>query len=161
MKSVCGKRVYSIDNVPTLISSVHNMYAKGHILNSDLSLTPTYVARIGDSFAHGATLREARRDAEAKDMESRPVEERIAAFVKAHPFLDALIDGRDLYDWHHILTGSCRAGRDAWCRDNGLNPATAKMSVEEFCRRACNAYGGEVIRLLADRYGIQLEARHG
>ena len=52
---------------------------------------------------------------------------------------------------------TCKAGRDAWCADNGLDPATASMTIAEFCRRTCNAYGGEIIRQLAEYMGIELD----
>ena len=96
-------------------------------------------------------------DATAKDMEARPLAERIKMFAAAHHDQGKRYTGQDLYDWHHTLTGSCKAGRDAWCADNGLDPATASMTIAEFCRRTCNAYGGEIIRQLAEYMGIELD----
>lgn len=61
----------------------------------------------------------------------------------------------DFYDWHHKLTGSCTQGRDAFARDHGLKMDDA-MTPEEFIRLTCNAYGGDVIRQLAGRYGVTL-----
>ena len=148
----CGHTVWMVDKTATLIYSVHGNYAKGAILRGDLTIQPCYIARVGNCWAHGDTLREARRDATEKDMEKRPVKERIAAFMAAHPDPDAECDGRDLYDWHHILTGSCRAGRDAWCRDHGLSPERDRMTVREFLRLTANSYGGEVIMQLEKRY---------
>ena len=156
IKEYCGHTVWMVDKTSTLIYSVHGNYAKGAILRGDLTLQPCYIARVGNSFAHGDTLREARRDAEGKDMRARPVEERVASFVAAHPDPNAECDGRDLYDWHHILTGSCRAGRDAWCRDHGLSPDSDRMTVREFLRLTANSYGGEVIRQVSKAYGSKL-----
>jgi len=146
-----------VDDVPTLIYAVHGGYARGAILRGDLSLRPCYVARVGNCFAHGDTIREARCDAVEKDLKKLPVKERIASFVAAHPDPDAECSGRDLYDWHHILTGSCRMGRDEWCREHGLSPARARMTVWEFCRLTADAYGGATIRAVAALYGISIE----
>ena len=152
----CGDKVYMVDGVMTLIYTVHGGYARGAILNGNLTLSPCYIARVGNSFAHGDTLEEARRDAVGKDMEKRPVSERIASFATAYPDADAKIPGAELYDWHHILTGSCRAGRNAWCRDHNLSPERDSLTVREFCRLTCGSYGGEVIRMVAEAYGIRI-----
>jgi len=151
----CGHTVWMVDNVPTLVYTVHGSYAHGAILRDDLILMPCYIVRVGNSFAHGGTLRAALHDAAAKDLEKRSVEERIAAFVAAHPDPDAECDGRDLYDWHHTLTGSCKAGRDVWCHNRGLSPDSDHMTVREFCRLTRDSYGGEVIKQLAEKYGIE------
>ena len=132
------------------------MYAKGRILNKDLTTTPVFIARVGNSFAHGATLREAQRDAQGKDMENRPVEQRLEAFVKAHPCMDVCYDGKDLYDWHHVLTGSCKAGRDSWCANHGLNPSKDKLTVKRFIELTKDSYGGDIIRELAKAYGLDI-----
>ena len=153
----CGVPVRMVDGVTTLIYSVHRNYAKGAILGTDLMLEPCYIARVGNCFAHGDTIREARCDAVEKDLKKLPVKERIASFVAAHPDPDAECSGRDLYDWHHILTGSCRMGRDEWCREHGLSPARARMTVWEFCRLTADAYGGATIRAVAALYGISIE----
>lgn len=150
--SYCGHTVWMVDKVPTLIYSVHGDYAKGAILRDDLTLQPCYIARFGNSFAHDYSLRDARREATLKDAGRRIVQERIAAFVTAHPDPDAECDGRDLYDWHNILTGSCEAGRDAWCRDHGLDPDRDRLTVREFLRLTADAYGGEIIRAVAGCY---------
>ena len=73
--------VYDIDGVQTLIYSVHGIYAKGAIVNSDLTLTPCFIAKVDDYFAHGETLQKAVADARAKALQNTPVEERIDAFV--------------------------------------------------------------------------------
>lgn len=156
IKEYCGHKVWMLDLMPTLIYSVHGAYAKGAILVTDLTLRPCYVARVGNSIAHGDTLREARRDAMVKDQKSRPVEERVSSFVAAHPDPDTEYDGWDLYDWHSILTGSCRLGKDEWCRGHGLDPDRDRLTVREFLRLTADAYGGEVIRSVAERYEIAL-----
>lgn len=152
-----GQNVYNIDGTMTIVSSVHGAYAKGYILLDDLTLKPTYIAKVGGFFAHGDTLCMAREDALAKCMKCEPVEQRIADFIKAHPSRTRKYAGEDLYGWHGILTGSCRAGRAAWCSDKGLDPKTTKLTVKQFCELTKDAYGGDVIRRLAKTVEIELK----
>lgn len=60
--------------------------------------------------------------------------------------------GRDLYDWHHRLTGSCDMGRKAFADDHGIDVDTVELTVEEFIRLTRDAYGGDVIRKLEEEY---------
>ena len=151
-----GKNIYQVDGVSTAINSVHGQYAKGFILNRDLTTTTCFIARVGNSYAHGKTLHDAQRDAVAKDMENRPLPERLKAFRNAYPNADVPIDGHELYDWHHVLTGSCKMGRDSWCQDHGLSPDRDRLTVAEFCRLTKDSYGGDAIRALAESYGLEL-----
>ena len=98
--------VYDIDGVQTLIYSVHGIYAKGAIVNSDLTLTPCFIAKVDDYFAHGETLQKAVADARAKALQNTPVEERIDAFVSLFADPNQKAAGREFFNWHHILTGS-------------------------------------------------------
>lgn len=148
IKTFNGQQVFYIDDIPTLLDVVHGAYAKGSILNLDLTLEPTYVAKVGRCFAHGRTLREARADAVSKDMKIRPVEERISEFIRTFPVLDKEYAGCDLFDWHGNLTGSCRQGRMAWCKGHGFDPKTTRMTVRKFCRLTMDSYGGAIIRKL-------------
>ena len=153
IKSIDGHAVHVIDGVQTVILRVHANYARGYILGRDLTLEPCYIAKVGDSFAHGETLRAALEAAEAKALEDMPVEERIARFKEAHP--DLYTPYGDLFKWHHILTGSCEMGRKQWCREHGYQPEDS-ITVGTFIRETLNDYGGEVIRQLAEAYGYPL-----
>ena len=155
IKEYNGQRVYMIDDVPTLIDQVRGDYAKGSILRDDLSLQPCYVARVGNSFAHGDTLHQALADATAKELEDQPIEERIARFVAEFPDPDKAVPFKSLYTWHHVLTGSCTMGRDEFTRSHSLD--TAKdYTPRYFIQITAHAYGGEAIRQLAESYGINL-----
>ena len=134
----------------TIFESIHGSYARGRILNKDLTVTPCYIAKVGDYFAHGSTLHEAEADAHAKAMEAMPLEERIIAFMRDH---DVMVEypARDLFDWHGILTGSCRMGRETFCRNHGIDVEKDSFTVSEFIRLTKDAYGGEVMRQLAAR----------
>lgn len=158
IKTIDGREVHDIDGVPTIIYSVHRVrgfyYAKGAILSRDLTLFPCFIARVGDSFAHGDTLRDAVRDAHEKWMDDQPLEDKLDEFVKAHPDPDK--EYGDLFDWHHTLTGSCEAGRREWCRAHGYEP-TDSITIRTFIEQTRNDYGGEAIRELAQRYNIKLD----
>ena len=156
IKEINGQRVYMIDDVPTLIDRVRGDYAKGSIIRDDLSLQPCYVARVGNSFAHGDTLHQALADATAKELEDQPIEERIARFVAEFPDPDKAVPFKSLYTWHHVLTGSCTMGRDEFTRSHSLD--TAKdYTPRYFIEITAHAYGGEAIRQLAESYGIKIE----
>ena len=145
----CGHLVVDIDNTPTIIYSILRNYAHGAILNSDLSLSECYIAKAGNYFAHGETLREARRAAEAKRLKNEPLEDKIARFIKTHPDLDT--EYGDLFDWHHTLTGSCEFGRKEWCRNHGYQP-TDSITVRDFIRLTKFDYGGHIIERLEKEY---------
>ena len=152
-RSINGNRIYSIDNTPTVIYSVKGQVARGAIVRADLTLDPCYIARVGNSFAHGENIRKAVEDATAKDMQDRPLEERIAMFVQVHPDLDTPYG--DLFQWHNTLTESCRMGRENWCREHGLNP-TDSITVRQFIEGTKDYFGGGAIRQLAKKYDLDL-----
>ena len=154
IKSLCGESVHMIDGVPTIITRVRGNVAKGKIVRGDMGTEAAYIVKGGGCFAHGRTLHEARAALEDKLFEDMPVEERIDAFAaEFKPGAPRTV--ADFYVWHHKLTGSCTQGRDAFARNHGLKMGDA-MTPEEFIRLTCNAYGGEVIRQLAGRYGVAL-----
>ncbi len=153
--SIYGRKVYYIDGMATLVDSVHGQYAMGHLVNSDLTLTPCYIARNGDYFAHGDTLQAAVRDAEAKALKNEPVEQRIERFRASYPDADMVISNTELYKWHNILTGSCEAGRQAFAREHCIDVETGSMTVREFIDLTLNAYGGQVIKQLMAAYNIK------
>ena len=143
------QKVYKIDGIPTIIDSVHGNYAKGKILKDDLTLTECFVAKCGNFFAHGETLKQALSDASEKYNENKPLEERIAEFNETYPDNDAPIDGNELFSWHHILTGSCLFGRKNFCSSKGLD-VNAKYTVREFISLTENAFGSDVIKQLKE-----------
>ena len=154
IKSLCGEDVHMIDGVPTIITRVRGNVAKGKIVRGDMGTEAAYIVKGGNCFAHGRTLHEAWAALEDKLFEDMPVEERIDAFAaEFKPGTSRTV--ADFYEWHHKLTGSCTQGRDAFARDHALKMDDA-MTPEEFIRLTCNAYGGDVIRQLAGRFGVTL-----
>ena len=146
-----GNIVDYIDNVPTIIIQVHGNFAYGHIVKDDLTLSPCFIAKVGNSFAHGKTLKEAVADAKAKELGKMTIEERIAKFVEAFGPLDSEHSGKEFYDWHHILTGSCHMGRDEFCRLHSID-LTQKYSVRYFLNITKGSYGSDVIKMVIKAY---------
>ena len=150
IKSINNQDIYIVDGVPTIITALFNNYAKGYIVGNDLTLKPCYIAKNGDIFAHGKTLREAVTALQDKLFEDMPEEERIAAFIECHDY-DGVYSNSDLYDWHHKLTGSCEMGSQQFATDHGID-LDGKMSIKEFIKLTKNAYGGEIIKNLEKEY---------
>lgn len=153
IKEFNGNVVDYIDNVPTIITQIKGTYAHGYILCQDLTLHPCFVAKVGRFFAHGDTLRQAFTDANKKDMEHTPIEERIKKFKEIFGTLDSKHKGKEFYDWHHILTGSCTMGRNSFCQTHHIG-MDADYTVEYFLRLTENSYGGDVIRKLCESYSL-------
>ena len=153
IKDFNGRKVYDIDNVPTLIYAVKGGIAKGAVLGKDLTLKDCWIAKRGNFFAHGDTLHAAVEAVEAKWCENRPLDERIAEFVKTHPSLDEAYG--DLFEWHHVLTGSCEFGRRNWCEAHGYEP-TDGITLRTFFEKTKDDYGGDVIIKVARKYGLRL-----
>lgn len=148
IECINGQRVYKIDIVPTLIDSVHGNYAKGKVLGIDLTTKECYIAKMGNYFAHGETLREALADVTEKYEQNLPIEERLAKFMATYPDYDKKVPANELFSWHHVLTGSCLMGRKGFCEQHRLDYVNGSYSVNEFIELTKNAYGGEIIRRL-------------
>ena len=154
LKKFDGDDVYYIDDIPCIILSIHQNIAIVEVVGDDFTLKTAYVAKVGRSFAHGESIKAAVRDAEAKELKDRPLEERLDAFVEAHPDLDTPYG--DLFTWHHTLTGSCEFGRKEWCKAHGYQP-TDSITVRTFIEQTKNDYGSDAIRMLAERYAIKFD----
>ena len=146
-----GNIVDYIDNVPTIIIQVHGNFAYGYIVKEDLTLEPCFIAKAGNSFAHGKTLKDAVADAEAKEAERLPVEKRIEKFIEVFGSLDSEHTGKEFYDWHHVLTGSCKMGRDGFCKIHNID-LTKMYSVRYFLDITEETYGGNVIKSIKEKY---------
>ena len=155
IKALNGNIVDRIDCVPTIITQVRGNIARGYIVKEDLTLDPCFIAKVGDSFAHGKTLKEALADAEAKEMKNTPIEKRIEKFIEVFGSLDSEHTGKKFYDWHHILTGSCKMGRDGFCKSHDID-LEKKYTVRYFLDITENAYGGDVIKQIRESYGLMV-----
>ncbi len=151
IKALNGNIVDCVDRVPTIITQVHGNFAKGFIVKSDFTLSPCYIAKVGNFFAHGKTIKLAVMDAEAKGLENMPVGERIKKFVETFGSLDSKHKGKEFYDWHNILTGSCRMGRDKFCRVHNID-LEKKYTVRYFLDITKESYGSDVIKQICEFY---------
>ena len=150
IKSYNCKSVYLVDGIQTIITAVKGNLAKGYIVNRGLTLTSCYIAKNGNKFAHGRTLKEAVSALQDKILEDMSEEERVSAFMECHNY-DGIYPVSDLYDWHHRLTGSCEMGRQQFAKDRGID-LDGKMSIKEFIELTKDAYGGEIIKELEKAY---------
>lgn len=153
IRELNGDKVYVVDNVQTIIKSVHDNIAQGFIINSDLTLQPCYIVKENNTFAHGETLHNAFTALQEKFYDCSTEEERIEAFLKKFPNYDTPYSNRDLFTYHHVLTGSCRMGRESFCKDKGIN-LDDSTTVREFVRLTKDSYGSETIRELPIAYGV-------
>ena len=153
VKEVNGDTVYIVDNVPTIIKSVRDNIAQGFILQCDLTLKPCYIVKEQNKFAHGDTLHDAFTALQEKLYDGSTEEERIEAFRKKFPEYDTPYPNRDLFAYHHVLTGSCRMGRESFCLSKGID-LDGTTTIREFIELTKGSYGGDVICKLPEAYGI-------
>ena len=154
VKEVNGDTVYIVDDVPTIIKSVRDNIAQGFILQRDLTLKPCYIVKEQNMFAHGDTLHDAFTALQEKLYDDSTEEERIEAFRKKFPEYDTLYPNRDIFAYHHVLTGSCRMGRESFCKDKGID-LDGSTTVREFVELTKDSYGGDVICKLPEVYGVK------
>ena len=148
IKSLNGQKIYEIDGVQTIISSVRGNVAKGFILQNDLTLTPCFIVKESDKFAHGETLHEAFESLQEKLYDNSTEEERISKFKEHFTDFNKKYKAKELFTWHHILTGSCKAGRMSFCKDHGIDVDNDEYTVYEFISITKDAYGGSIISKL-------------
>ena len=148
VKSINGNPIYVVDNIPTIITNVKGNIAKGFILHSDLSLTPCFIVKENNQFSHGNTLHEAFESLQEKLYDDSTEEERILKFKEHFSDFSKKYSAKDLFIWHHVLTGSCKAGREAFCKDKGIDVNNDRFTVYEFIELTKNSYMGEMIKKL-------------
>ena len=150
VKMFNGDKVYTIDEMPTIIKSIRNNVAKGFILNNDFTLEETFVVKEKNKFAHGKTLHEAFQSLQEKLYDDSTEEERLEAFKKVFTDFSASYPAKDLFYWHHVLTGSCRQGRLNFCKQHDIDLESDMFTVYEFINLTRDSYGGEIIRKLGN-----------
>ena len=146
-----GHKVYDVDDIPTAIAAVHGNVAQGYLLEHNTRLVPCYIVKEASKYAHGKTLREAYTALQEKLYDDSTEEERIAAFIKKFPDYDTPYDNADLFTYHHVLTGSCRMGRENFVKNHGLS-LDGQTTVRQFVALTKGSFGGEVIIKLEDAY---------
>ena len=146
-----GYKVHTIDHVNSVIMSIRSNVAQGYIIEKNTHLVPCFIVKENNSFAHGKTLHEAYAALQEKLYDNSTEEERIAAFVKKFPDYNTSYDNADLFAYHHVLTGSCRMGRESFVKSHGLS-LDGTTTVKEFINLTKDSYGGEIIKQLKEEY---------
>lgn len=146
IKTFSNQQVNNVDNIPTIITNLKGNIAKGFILNKDFTLSPCFVMKHENIFAHGETLHEAQQALERKLFDEMEVEEKIEMFLKEFE-PNKKYKGSVFFDWHNKLTGSCAMGRTIFIRDNNLS-LDDEYTVDEFIAITKNSYGSEIIKQL-------------
>lgn len=144
-------KIHNIDGVKTIIYSVHKDCAKGAIVNDDLTLTPCYIVKRQNFFAHGDTIHKAQEAINQKLLQNMPIEERIKAFREKFKSGISYYPIKAFYEWHNTLTGSCEMGRNQFAKEHNVD-LNSKMTVKEFILLTENAYGGDIIKMLKPYY---------
>ena len=119
-------------------------------MNGDLTLTPCFVVKARNCFAHGETLREAQTALEEKIFDDMDVDEKISLFIEQFPDMVKAYPAQAFYEWHNKLTGSCEMGRKAFAKDHGIDIEHDTMTVAEFIDLTRNSFGGSVIQQLEE-----------
>ena len=148
IKEFNKQTVYQIDGIATIITNIKKNIAKGFILNDDLTLTPCYVAKGHNLFAHGETIKRALEDLENKIFEDMDTDEAIGLFIKEFSDLNKKYPAKSFFVWHNRLTGSCEMGRTSFVKNGGYDLENDTFTVREFINITKNAFGGEVIKQL-------------
>ena len=148
VKSINGNPIYVVDNIPTIITNVKGNIAKGFILDSDLSLTPCFIVKKNNQFSHGNTLHEAFESLQEKLYDDSTEEERIFKFKEHFSDFSKKYSAKDLFIWHHILTGSCKFGREIFCKDRNIDINKDEFTIYEFIDLTKDSYMGEIIKKL-------------
>ena len=146
IKTFCGNKVHYIDNIATIIKNIKGNIAKGYILNKDLTLTKTYIAKKGNYFAHAETIKKAVSDVVVKELANMNVDAKIDEFRKL--FKEGVkYLGHEFFKWHGILTGSCEQGREHFVKENNID-LDSEFTIKEFVKMCENSYGFEIIKKL-------------
>lgn len=144
IKQFKGREVCYVDNIPCIFKSVHENYASIEVIDvNSLELKKAFIGKFENCFAHGETIRGAIEDARSKYYQSLDFDEakeKLRAEFKEKGKLTV----KELYNWHGIITGSCRFGRTQFQTEHNLKDDDL-LTLEEFVELTKNAFGGDKI----------------
>jgi len=80
IKSINNHLIYLVNDIPTLIYLIRGNFAKGAVLNEDLTLTDCYIVKQENTFAHGTTLKTAQNSLLEKFLILKTIEQRVKEF---------------------------------------------------------------------------------
>ena len=146
IKSYNDMPVFAIDGLQTIITSAHRDTAKGYIIKSDLTLNPCFIVKQDGHFAHGKTLHEAFQALQEKLFDNSTEADRLTAFRSKFPSMKKAYSARELFSYHHILTGSCLQGREIFCKNHNISLNKDKFTIPQFIELTKNEYGGSTIQ---------------
>ena len=151
LKKYKSDNIFYIDNIPTIIDSIHKNVAKGKIINqTDFSIKICYIAKVNGYFAHENSIKKAIKTAESKMFLNMNIEDKINKFIALFNNKDKY-SGKEFYNWHNILTGSCEMGRNNFIERNNID-LSKKYTVKYFINICQNDFGGEIIKQLKKYY---------
>ena len=136
----------------TTITRVRDNIAVGFVLRGDLTLKPCYIVKEDNKFAHGDTLHDAMLSLQEKLFDNSTDEERITKFIEKFPQLNYPYPAKELFTYHHILTGSCRMGRELFCHNHDINIEADSFTIQEFINLTKDQYNGSIILKLQQHY---------
>lgn len=138
--------IYYIDSIPTIIYNVKGDIAKGAILSeNDMTLTPCFIMKKGDVYAHAKTLHEAHKIVHDKFEKKYNVDDRINKFKNEFPDFNIKVKAKELFNWHYYLTGSCALGKIALLNDKHIDLENDMVSVHDFIELSRDKFGWDVI----------------
>ena len=154
IKSFNGQTVYYINNNPVIIHSLHQeQYARVSTINLDLTLSESYLARIGEIIDTGENLHEAYKEVYLKSIKEKEEDERIQTFIDLYPNPDKEILGLDFMKWHSVLTDACLDGQLKFIKNNNLD-TNKKYSIKFLVKLTRRAFNPSVMQKIISKYGI-------
>ena len=140
---------YIIDNINTFVRHIdlERGILLGFILNLDNTITECVVIKENNKFAHGKDLREAIESLQEKLYDGSTETERIAKFKEHFQNFYQKYPNSELFMWHHILTGSCKFGRNEFVKSHNIN-LDGSMNIYEFIELTKSSYGENTIKKL-------------
>ena len=142
--------INKIDNLQTGITHIKGKVAKGFIVKDDLTTKNCYIVKDLGYFAHGDTLKEAYDSLQEKITDDLPTEKKIEMFRNNFNNKDKY-SGHEFFKWHHILTGSCLFGRNAFVKQHDID-LDKTYTVAEFLQIVKGDYGWGVLEQLNKYY---------
>lgn len=140
---------YIIDNIDTFVRHIdlERGILLGFILNLDNTIIECVVVKENNKFAHGKDLREAIESLQEKLYDDSTETERIAKFKEHFQNFYQKYPNSELFVWHHILTGSCKFGRNEFVKSHNIN-LDGSMNIYEFIELTKSSYGENTIKKL-------------
>ena len=147
IQSYKGNDVYYVDDIPCIFKFVHKDWACVEVLDKDNFTTRTaFLGKFENVIAHGDTIRDAITDAKTKYFSQLDFEKIKEMFLQEFSKKEKMTV-KELYDWHGLLTGSCRFGRSQFQEEHGLKD-TDEFTLEQFIELTQDAFGGSRIKEL-------------